>query len=548
LLFGGCLTHSDGVRSGTNPPLDPLERLERVQRVSDTALAHLSVDGLLDELLLRVREILDADTAAVLLLDESRNELVARAAKGIEEEVERGVRIPVGKGFAGRIAAERAPVALHRVDHSTVLNPILFQKGIRSLLGVPLIAHGELVGVMHVGTKSRRRFTRDETELLQLVADRVALALRVRLSDRSRIVIETFQRTFLPEVLPFLPGMRVSTRYLPAATAVGVGGDWFDTFVLPAGDIVLAIGDVAGHGLPAASLMGRMRNALRAHALMGGTALDILVRADEFHRHFGDGELVTLLVGLLARDLSTFRYVSAGHPPPLVVGPDGAAFASDHGANPPLGLSQAPLFVEEEVVVRPGTSVLLYTDGLIERRDESLDSGLERLRSTAERVLGGRALNDTITELLESVIDGSRPTDDVALMLLQRDAVPATELEFAVDARARSLTTIRRAFSRWLEDLEVPLAVVREIVMAVHEASANVVEHAYGPSGGTITMVAKHEGDHVEVRILDSGTWRGSSRGDRGNGLRLIRGLMDDVMVDTSEAGTVVLLRRRTAE
>jgi serine phosphatase RsbU (regulator of sigma subunit)/anti-sigma regulatory factor (Ser/Thr protein kinase) len=546
LLSEGLLTHSDGVRSRRNPPLDPLERLERVQRVSDTALSHLSVDDLLDELLLRVREILDADTAAVLLLDESRNELVARAAKGIEDEVERGVRIPVGKGFAGRIAAERKPVALHKVDHSTVLNPILFQKGIKSLLGVPLVAHGDLVGVMHVGTKSRRRFTPDETALLQLVADRVALALHVRLSDRSRILIEAFQRTFLPDVLPFLPGFRVATRYLPAATAVGVGGDWFDTFVLPAGDIVLVIGDVAGHGLPAASLMGKMRNALRAHALMGGTALDILRLADEFHRHFGEGELVTLLVGVLKGDLSTFRYVSAGHPPPLVVGPEGAAFATDHGANPPLGLPQPPSFVEAEVAMPPGTSVLLYTDGLIERRDESLDAGLERLRSTGERVLHGTALNDEITDLLGRMIDGPRPADDVALMLLHRDATPATELEFAMDARARSLLTIRRAVSRWLEDLEVPPAVEREIVMAVHEASANVVEHAYGPAGGTITISAKHEGDQVEVLIRDSGTWRGSSRGDRGNGLRLMRGLMDSVLVDTSADGTVVLLRRGT--
>ncbi len=257
---------------------------------------------------------------------------------------------------------------------------------------------------MHVGTKTRRRFTRDETELLQLVADRVALALRVRLSDRSRVVIEAFQRTFLPEVLPFLPGLRVATRYLPAATAVGVGGDWFDTFVRPEGDIVLVIGDVAGHGLPAASLMGKMRNALRAHALMGGTALDILLRADEFHRYFGEGELVTLLVGLLApRPERTFRYVSAGHPPPLVVGPEGrAAFASDHRANPPLGLPQPPTFVEEEVAMPPGTSILLYTDGLIERRDESLDVGLERLRSTAERALNGSPPNDAITELLEA--------------------------------------------------------------------------------------------------------------------------------------------------
>jgi anti-sigma regulatory factor (Ser/Thr protein kinase) len=290
-----------------------------------------------------------------------------------------------------------------------------------------------------------------------------------------------------------------------------------------------------------------MRNALRAHALIGGSALEILTRADEFHRHFGDGELVTILVGLLSRDLTTFRYVSAGHPPPLVVDPAGAAFASDGRANPPLGLAQAPSFVEEEVPVHPGTSVLLYTDGLIERRDESLDAGFERLRSTAERVLNGSAPNDAITELLERVVGSPRPTDDVALMLLQRDAIPATELEFAVEARARSLATIRRALSRWLEDLGVPRPVEQEIVMAVHEASANVVEHAYGPSGGTITVIAKHEGDRVEVRIRDSGTWRGSSRGDRGQGLRLMRGLMDGVLVDTSAAGTVVLLQQGTA-
>jgi len=212
-----------------------------------------------------------------------------------------------------------------------------------------------------------------------------------------------------------------------------------------------------------------------------------------------------------------------------------------------LGLPQAPSFVEEEVAIHPGTSVLLYTDGLIERRDESLDLGLERLRSTAEQVVNGTSPNDTITDLLERVIEGPRPTDDVALMLLQRDATPATQLEFAVDARARSLLMIRRALSRWLEDLEVPRPVATEIVMGVHEAAANVVEHAYGPAGGTITITAKRDGDDVEVWIRDSGTWRGSSRGDRGNGLRLMRGLMDDVMVDTSATGTVVVLRRGAA-
>ena len=298
-----------------------------------------------------------------------------------------------------------------------------------------------------------------------------------------------------------------------------MGGDWFDTFVRPEGDIVFVIGDVAGHGLPAASLMGKMRNALRAHALMGGTALDILLRADEFHRHFGEGELVTLLIGVLGRDLRTFRYVSAGHPPPLVVGPDGAgaAFASDHRANPPLGLPQAPTFVEEEVAVLPGTSILLYTDGLIERRDRSLDVGLERLqldrRGGAERIADQRGDR---TELLEGMIEGPRPTDDVALLVLHRDSIAAIELEFAVEAQARSLQTIRRSVSRWLEDLEVQDGLAKEIVMAVHEASANVVEHAYGPAGGTITIAATFEGDQVEVLIATRARGEESRRATAG--------------------------------
>ena len=153
------------------------QRLEHVQAVTDAALAHLELDELFAVLLPRIRDILEADTCAVLLLDEDTNELVARAAVGIEEEVERGVRIPVGGGFAGRVAASKQPVILDDVDHADVLNPILREKGIKSMLGVPLLVAGNALGVIHVGTLVHRRFTADDVELLQLVADRVALAI-----------------------------------------------------------------------------------------------------------------------------------------------------------------------------------------------------------------------------------------------------------------------------------------------------------------------------------------------------------------------------------
>jgi signal transduction histidine kinase len=177
--------------------LDTAERFRRLQAVTDVALAHLSLDELLEELLLRIRDALDADTAAFLLIDDTGTELVARAAKGIEEEVERGVRIPVGKGFAGRIAAGRKPVVLDRVDHSNVLNPILRENGIKSLAGAPLITHDDVLGVVHVGTLTPRRFTKADVELLEVVAQRAAVAIDRSLAHEQVLRLTQLQRDFI---------------------------------------------------------------------------------------------------------------------------------------------------------------------------------------------------------------------------------------------------------------------------------------------------------------------------------------------------------------
>jgi signal transduction histidine kinase len=155
------------------------------------------LEELLDELLHRIRAILRSDTAAILLLDPERDELVARAAVGIEEEVEQGVRIPVGRGFAGRIAAERKPLFLPDVDHADVLNPLLHQKGIKSLLGVPLLARGDVLGVLHVGTLAPREFTRRDTELLQLVAERAALAIEKARLHRELVEVDELRANFV---------------------------------------------------------------------------------------------------------------------------------------------------------------------------------------------------------------------------------------------------------------------------------------------------------------------------------------------------------------
>ena len=258
--------------------------------MTDAALSHLDADELLTALLDRVRAILDGDTAAVLLLDRSGRQLVATAASGLEEEVSQGVRIPVGRGFAGRIAAERRPVILDRVDHGTVLNPLLLAKGIRSLVGVPLLVQGAVLGVLHVGTLRDRVFTDDDAALLQLAADRAAVAVQSLRTREDRAAALALQRSLVPSALPAVAGVEVAARYVPGSGHVG--GDWYDVFVLPSGKLALVVGDVAGSGLGAAVVMGRIRSVLRAYALEFPGPADVLGKLDRKMQYFEDNAIM----------------------------------------------------------------------------------------------------------------------------------------------------------------------------------------------------------------------------------------------------------------
>ena len=210
------------------PPSDDrgsAERLDKLQVLTDSTLSHLGTEALLVELLARVRDILDVDTAAVLTLDQQGSELEARAACGIEEEVRQGVRIPVGTGFAGRIAVVRHPIRLDRVDATTVANPILWEKGIKVMLGVPLISRDSVVGVLHVGRLDLRPFTDDDAGLLQVVGDRVVAAIQARELEDERAATQLLERSLLPARPPVCPGLDFAARYVPVeARSVEVTG------------------------------------------------------------------------------------------------------------------------------------------------------------------------------------------------------------------------------------------------------------------------------------------------------------------------------------
>ncbi|MBE1487582.1 PP2C family protein-serine/threonine phosphatase [Plantactinospora soyae] len=392
------------------------ERLRRIEAVTDSALSRLDVDDLFDELLGRVRELLQVDTAAILLLDQHAQQLVATAAKGLEEEVRQGFRISVGRGFAGRIAQDRQPLIIDQVTPAEVVNPILHDKGIQSLLGVPMFAGSDLVGVLHVGSLTTRRFTPDDVRLLQLVADRASMASQVRLGTIDRTAALALQRSLLPTRLPEVGGVDMAARYLPGQQT-GIGGDWYDVFTLPSGWLGIVVGDVSGHGLRAAVVMGRLRSALRAYSLECDDPADALTRLDQKVQHFEAGNLATVLYAMISPDRERIRISLAGHLPPMLARPDHGVDAPVLPVDLPLGVGRPKQRRSTDVEFPDGAVLVCYTDGLIERRDELIDVGFDRLRAA---IRPGPA--ETVCATIMSTLGVDQPADDVALLTIRRRA------------------------------------------------------------------------------------------------------------------------------
>jgi anti-sigma regulatory factor (Ser/Thr protein kinase)/putative methionine-R-sulfoxide reductase with GAF domain len=530
--------------AGDVAPVRADDRLRRFEAVTDAALAHLGMEELLGELLERVRELLAVDTAAVLLLDPSSRYLVATAARGIEEEVRQGVRIPLGKGFAGRIAAEKQAVFIEQVDHSNVLNPILREKGICSLLGVPLLVGGNVLGVLHVGTLSPRRFGSQDRDLLQLVADRIALAVGARTSQAERAAATALQRSLLPADLPGIPGFELAARYVPGENG-GVGGDWYDVFSLLSGSLCIVVGDVVGRGLPAAVAMGRLRSALRAYALDTEDPAELLGRLDRKVRHFEPAIMATVLCAVVAPTGDHMRLSTAGHPPPVVsASPDLPATILELPADLPVGVAERARHTSG-MALPAGTTMCFYTDGLIERRGQSLTIGLERL---CRAVFAGPA-ESVCAAVMSDLVGVQSPDDDIAVLVVRRrDATRADPLNLQLPAVPASLKAIRTAIRHWLARIPATRADTADLVAAVGEACANTIEHAYGPAGGDLSVRLTAQLPDVTAVIDDSGRWRPARGQFRGRGITLMHALADEVQIQRTDIGTRVVIRRSLTE
>jgi signal transduction histidine kinase len=492
-------------------PQNGTEQFERLQQITDAALAHLQLDELLGAILLRTRAGLEADTCAILLLDETTNELVARAAVGIEEEVEAGVRIPVGKGFAGRIAADRRPVILDDVDHSDVLNPILRQKGIKSMVGVPLLIEGEVLGVLHVGSLTPRDFQASDVEFLQLAADRIAMAIdHARLFEAERLARQRLENVQAVtdvalahlEVEELLGELLVRVRQilqthtaaillldeetdeLVARSALGIeeeveqgvriplGGGFAGKIAAEKRPVILPVVD-EDHVLNPILIQKGIKSMLGVPLLRGGDAIGVLHVGSLVPREFttDDVELLTLVADRAALAIDRARVIEDI-----------------------LRLDQLKLnfvAVASHELRTPATAVF----GALATLRAHGPTLSPETRSELEETLWQQA--NRLTRLIEQLLDLSR-LDDQAIEL---DPQPVV-LRSVLDEVAR--TALPDAFEAIRVDVDDELAAVVDRV-AVERVVSNLLVNAARYGRAPIVIRAENRDRHLRIAVDDAG-------------------------------------------
>ncbi|MGW7041158.1 SpoIIE family protein phosphatase [Streptomyces avermitilis] len=364
-----------------------------------------------------------------------------------------------------------------------------------SLIVVPLAARGLVLGVMSLWrSRHPEPFEADDLTLAQELASRAAISIdNARRFTQQQQTASALQRTLLPRTVPHQPAVEVAPRYLPASTAPGPGGDWFDVIPLSGARVALVVGDVVGHGLHAAATMGRLRTAVHTLATLDLEPDEVLSRLDDLvnllaaeQETAGEGPAGEQIVGAtclyavydpVSRQCSAAR---AGHPLPVVTTPDGQAGLLDLPPGPPLGLGGLP-FETREIELAEGSLLTLYTNGLIGERHIDVDTGLQRLRTALTHPA------DPLEKTCQAVVDSlvpAQPADDIALLIARTRVLPPENvaswqlpLEPTAAAQARALATAQ--LTRWgLEHL----AFTTELI------ASELVTNAYRYADGPVTL------------------------------------------------------------
>jgi PAS domain S-box-containing protein len=369
-------------------------------------------------------------------------------------------------------------------------------------------------------------------------------ALRAREAEEREIAVG-LQRALLPDRLTMPMGISCSARYEAGSEALEVGGDWYDAFVLADGRVAVTVGDVVGHGLAAAAAMGQLRTALAALSEEAASPGELLTRLDSFLGRTGTTDFATVCYGVLDPNNGVFEYASAGHPPILLVDPSGRTKWLDDANSPPLYGQQGRSRVQASTVLPVGSLLILYSDGLIERRGAPLADGLGRLADAARHLFEASTAEacDSLVDALGA--DASR-TDDVAVLAVRLDAAPIARFRRVFPARPEELRDLRGEMRLWMQEREVDESRRNALMLAVGEACSNSVEHAYaGRDLGDVTVeILEHLDRSLSVLVRDFGGFTATEGApDRGRGTTIMRALTSEFYRASTTNGTAVRFR-----
>lgn len=387
--------------------------------------------------------------------------------------------------------------------------------------------------------------TADREWLITLVSQSAQALDRAGRYETERGIAETLQQSVLPERLPALHGVQLAARYLPGTVGVDVGGDWYDAIHLADGSIGLVIGDVVGKGVQAAAMMGQLRNALRAFAFEHNDPYEVVSRLGRLVEGMMEVPFATLAYLVVDPRERNVRYVVAGHPPPLVRAADGTTTFLNGGRTLPIGVDGSLSFQAGEALIERGSSLVLYTDGLVERRGRSLDEGLRLLAAAA--AVSDDDPEELVDTLVTSLIGDNERPDDIAVLALRFAVAVVDNLDLVIPATKDGLVEMRHAFRAWSAAASVEENAASEMALAVWEAAANAIEHAQDPSESTFALRAMlDDAGWLRAEVEDSGSWKQSDGSvDRGLGLTIMRSLMETVDVQTADSGTTIVMERR---
>jgi PAS domain S-box-containing protein len=404
------------------------------------------------------------------------------------------------------------------------------------------LQHPRGVLVVWVELSEQRPFTPEDHNLLKVLGGRLSQGLnRVYQLDEQRETALALQHAMLgPTALP----RGFAVRYHPASHPLQVGGDWYDLVDLEDGRVALIVGDCVGHGLAAATVMGQLRSACRALLLDQPSPSAVLAGLDRFAARLPGARCTTAFCAVLTLATGELAYSNAGHPPPIMVYADGTAMQLDGEHGLPLAVRADWPRPETRVTMPARTTLLLYTDGLVERRGHSIDEGIA---TATDLIQDGRALSldEVAGHLMSRLEPGGGYRDDVAMVLYRQPAPLAMKFEADVE----HLAPTRAALRGWLTQAGVQPRQIHDVLTAAGEAVANAIEHGYRDQHeGTVSLRATAVVDALQVTVVDSGTWkkrRTVPGANRGRGITLMQGLMEDLTIHSTEDGTTVHLYAR---